>query len=140
MKNRNVISVVGGIKHERHIAEKCVAHMIDKLMPRMKTLDIEVEIKNIPGSAIGYCDMQDTNREFTLEIQKGLTLKELVTTVVHEMIHVKQYARNEMDEAGKTWKRCFVVEGTGYYDLPWEKEAYRLQDKYAQSVWDADIL
>jgi hypothetical protein len=24
--------------------------------------------------------------------------------------------------------------------LPWEKEAYRMQDKLAQLVWDADIL
>lgn len=136
----NFISVKGGVKFERHVAEKCVAHMIQILMPKMRTLEIEVDIKNIEGSAIGYCDMQDTNREFVLEIQKGLTLKELVTTVCHEMVHVKQYARNEMDESGKQWKRCYVLEGTEYLDLPWEKEAYRLQDKYAQQVWDADIL
>ena len=136
----NFISVKGRVKFERHVAEKCVAHMIQILMPKMRTLEIEVDIKNIEGSAIGYCDMQDTNREFVLEIQKGLTLKELVTTVCHEMVHVKQYARNEMDESGKQWKRCYVLEGTEYLDLPWEKEAYRLQDKYAQQVWDADIL
>ena len=29
---------------------------------------------------------------------------------------------------------------TAYSDLPWEKEAYRMQDKLAQLVWDADIL
>jgi hypothetical protein len=136
----NMVSVKGGIKHERHVAEQCVSFMMGYLMPRMRTLDIEVEIKNIPGSAIGYCDMQETNREFIIEVQKGLTLKELVTTVVHEMIHIKQYARKEMDAAGKQWKKCSIVEGTSYYDLPWEKEAYRLQDKYAQLVWDADIL
>jgi len=138
--NQNLLSVAGGNKFERHIAEQVVWYMIGKLMSKMRTLEIEVDIKNIPGSAIGFCDMQDTNREFIIEVQKGLTLRELVATVCHEMIHVKQYARREMDAAGKQWKKCSIVEGTDYYDLPWEKEAYRLQDKYAQDVWDADIL
>jgi hypothetical protein len=46
----------------------------------------------------------------------------------------------ELDVTGRQWKKSSVVENTSYYDLPWEKEAYRLQDKYAQLVWDADIL
>lgn len=136
----NIVSVKGGKIHERHIAEQTVMFMVGLLLPKLRTLDIEIEIKHIPGTTIGYCDMQQTNREFILEIQKGMTLKELVTTVVHEMIHVKQYARKEMDAAGKQWKKSSIIEGTSYYNLPWEKEAYRLQDKYAQLIWDADIL
>jgi hypothetical protein len=56
------------------------------------------------------------------------------------MVHVKQYARNEMDCYGRKWKTKVISDKVGYYDLPWEKEAYRLQDKLAQEVWDADIL
>jgi hypothetical protein len=40
----------------------------------------------------------------------------------------------------KFGRRKSIPENTGYYDLPWEKEAYRMQDKLAQLVWDADIL
>ena len=136
----NIVSVKGGNKHERHVAEQCVIFMVGALLPRLRTLDVGVELKHITGCTVGFCDMQETNREFILEIQKGMTLKELVTTVVHEMIHVKQYAMKELDVTGRQWKKSSVVENTSYYDLPWEKEAYRLQDKYAQLVWDADIL
>ena len=45
-----------------------------------------------------------------------------------------------MDCYGVKWKKKVIPEGTNYYDLPWEREAYRMQDKLAQLVWDADIL
>ena len=38
------------------------------------------------------------------------------------------------------WKSKRVSEKTKYYDLPWEKEAYRMQDKLAEHVWKMDIL
>ena len=43
------------------------------------------------------------------------------------MIHVKQYAKKEMDDwSGKgaaRWKgKTFNAEKTEYYNLPWEKE------------------
>lgn len=136
----NYVEVNGGNKFQKEIARKVVDFCIKELLPRFRTLEITVNIKKLKGDAVGYCMMEDTNREFEIEVSKELTLKELVTTLAHEMIHVKQYARNEMDEFGGRWKKAKVKEGTNYFDLPWEKEAYRLQDKLAQKIWDADIL
>ena len=136
----NIVEVTGGNRFQREIIEKTVYQMIDALMPRMRTLCIVVQIKKLTGDAVGWCMMENTNREFTIEVANNLTLKDLVTTVCHEMVHVKQYARNEMDCYGKKWKKKAIPENTGYYDLPWEKEAYRMQNKLAQMVWDADIL
>ena len=66
----------------------------------------------------------------------------MVTTICHEMVHVKQYARNQMtDECVQygyaTWKGRKVNPKTAYYDLPWEKEAYKLQDSLALQVWES---
>ena len=47
---------------------------------------------------VGVIDMEDDNRTFEIEINKDIGIKELVTTVCHEMVHVKQYARNEMTD------------------------------------------
>ena len=82
---------------------------------------------------------------FTIEADKKMGIKDLVTTNCNEMIHVKQYARKEMDDWSGTgvarWKtKTFNAEKTKYYDLPWEKEAYRLQDKYANLVWNEEII
>ena len=136
----NLVEVTGGKKYQRDIAQKVVYAMIDTLMPRMRTLDIEVKIRKISGDAVGYCMQEDTNRMFTIDVQKDLSLRDFITTICHEMVHVKQYARNEMDCYGRKWKTKVISDTVGYYDLPWEKEAYRLQDKLAQEVWDADIL
>ena len=96
-------------------------------------------------NAIGYCMMEENNREFTIEVDRKLGIKELVTTICHEMIHVKQYAKKEMDDwsgnGAARWKgKTFNAEKTDYYNLPWEKEAYRLQDKYANLVWNEEII
>ena len=136
----NIIEVTGGNKFQRAIAEKVVHEMIYALLPRFRTLEIEVKIKKLTGDAVGWCMMEDTNREFTIEVANDLTLKDFITTICHEMVHVKQYYRKETDGYGKVWKKKTVSDKTGYYDLPWEKEAYRMQDKLAQLVWDADIL
>tara|TARA_B100001059_G_C17742999_1_gene532721 strand:- start:824 stop:1237 length:414 start_codon:yes stop_codon:yes gene_type:complete len=136
----NLVEVTGGKKYQRDIAQKVVYAMIDTLMPRMRTLDIEVKIRKISGDAVGYCMQEDTNRMFTIDVQKDLSLRDFITTICHEMVHVKQYARNEMDCYGRKWKTKVISDKVGYYDLPWEKEAYRLQDKLAQEIWDADIL
>ena len=136
----NLVEVTGGKKYQRDIAQKVVYAMIDTLMPRMRTLDIEVKIRKISGDAVGYCMQEDTNRMFTIDVQKDLSLRDFITTICHEMVHVKQYARNEMDCYGRKWKTKVISDKVGYHDLPWEKEAYRLQDKLAQEIWDADIL
>jgi len=141
----NYVSVKGGNKFQREVVEKTVCFMMKELLPRFRTLEIEVNLKKMNDDAVGYCWMGDTNREFEIECSRDVTLKELVTTVVHEMIHVKQYARKEMNdnlvEGGcAVWRGKKVSPNTTYYKLPWEKEAYKLQDKYAQKIWDADIL
>lgn len=136
----NIITVTGGKKFQREIVEKTVNFMIDELLPRFRTLEIEVVLKKMTGDAVGYCLMQDTNREFEIECSKDLSLKDLVTTICHEMVHVKQYARKEMTDIGFNWKKKQINDKTPYFDLPWEKEAYKMQDKLAQKVWDADVL
>lgn len=137
----NLVEIKGGKKFQRDIAEKVVGFMIEELLPRFRTLEITVNIKKkLDGDAVGYCMMEDTNREFDIEVADYLTLKDFVTTICHEMVHVKQYARKEMTDDRMMWKKSPVPKKTCYYDLPWEKEAYRLQDGLAQKVWDADIL
>lgn len=122
----NYVEVFGGPAKEREIVEKTVHWCIQKLMPRVRTLDIEVKLSNC--SSYGYCMMTDNHRTFELEIKKGLNLYELISTVCHEMVHVKQYYRKELTEDRK-WKTKKISESVAYSDEPWEKEAFRLEEK-----------
>ena len=51
-----------------------------------------------------------------------------LSTLAHEMVHVKQFARNELDANLSRWKSRGHA-NTEYWDQPWEKEARRLQHK-----------
>jgi len=138
----NYIEINGGNKYQKKVAYNVIDMMIKALMPRMRTLDITVNIRKFTDDAIGYCMMEDTNREFEIEVSKDLSLKDFVTALCHEMVHAKQYARNEMSGniTDRHWKRSTVADSVSYWDLPWEKEAYRMEDKLAQLVWESNIL
>jgi hypothetical protein len=126
----NQVIAIKGRKKEREIAEKVVSFCIQKLMPRMKTLDIVVEFDKI--DAYGYCMQEDDSkaREYVLTIKKNLPIFELVGTICHEMIHVKQYARKELRyvNGATMWKKSKISDNVDYLDQPWEKEAYKKEE------------
>ena len=117
----NLIYTIGGNKKQRELVSDVAYFCIDKLMPRMKTLDVEIQINNLKNNTAGYCMMADDNRTFELEVNKKLDIVEMITTVCHEMVHVKQYARNELGINENH-------DDQNYFDLPYEKEAYELQE------------
>ena len=69
----NYVTANGGNKGQRKLCEDVANFMIGKLMPRMRTLDIEINLVKLTGDAVGWCQMNDTNREFTLDISKDMT-------------------------------------------------------------------
>ena len=102
----NRIEVIGGKPYQRKYVESIAEFCIETLMPRMRSLDITITLSS-PKGAMGFCQELDTNREFELEIDRKLTLRKMLETVAHEMVHVKQYARRELRHnykwCGKTY-------------------------------------
>ena len=123
----NYIEIIGGKKSQQDKIRTMVEFCIKKLMPRMKTLNIEVKVTRIKGDAEGYC-LRESDRDFEIEVDSRLPLRKMLETVAHEMVHVKQYARREMNdwqykEISYKWKGTYVPDSTNYWDLPWEIEA-----------------
>ena len=117
------IEVIGGSKSQKNHVEKMVAFCAKKLMPKMN-LDITVNLCK-PTGAMGYCCEADNKRTFELEIDKSQSLRALLETVAHEMVHVKQYARRELDPNKEVWMgKTYNPENVNYWDLPWEIEAH----------------
>ena len=118
------IRITGGTKNQKKYARSMVKFCIKTLMPRMKTLDITVKLKN-PKGAMGYCLELDDNRTFEIEADKKLRLRKLLETIAHEMVHVKQYARRELHPVHETWcGKTYNPKKVSYWDLPWEIEAH----------------
>ena len=123
----NTITIEGGNASQKDKVFSLTQFCIKKLMPRMRSLDINIKLTRLGKEANGYC-LRQTDREVELEIDSRLTLRTMLETVAHEMVHVKQYARREMNdfafkEVHYKWKGKLVPESTDYWDLPWEIEA-----------------
>ena len=123
----NLIEVNGGNKTQREICENVAHHMISELLPRFRTLDIIINLVTIKSEAIGFCMEQDKN-QFEIELDKKLSIKDMVTALCHEMVHVKQYAKDELHEytmkKGHRYKGKFFSDKLDYWDEPWEIEAH----------------
>ena len=139
------VRVTGGSKFQREIVHKVIEWTIKRLkLTRMSSLDIHIILRKLRG-VDGLCSTEDdSKRTFIIEAHKTLGLRQLIMTLIHEMVHVKQFARNEMDDfpinGRQRWKSGSVPESINYDDMPWEKEATRLQKKLTDEFWREDQL
>jgi len=72
----------------------------------------------------GLCESVDP-RNFIIDVA---LYGNWMSTLAHELVHVKQFARKELTENLQYWKGKDHTE-TAYWEQPWEKEARRLQKK-----------
>jgi hypothetical protein len=133
----NHVEIKGSTKERREIAQKTIDWFLRKNLPRFKTLDITVNILDCykTSKAYGYCvAMDDKHRKFSIEIDKRLRLFDFVTSLCHELVHLKQYAKFEIEDVSLNkikWKKTIFKDTIKYDDMPWEKEAYKLETKLA---------
>ena len=105
--------ISGGTKRERKLVEDAVLFAKKYLMPRIRDLDIEITItKKMEVDA----DVVGDEREYEMRIRGGQGEEDLITSVFHEMVHVKQGVRKEFP----LFEDCDME----YLERPWEKEAY----------------
>jgi hypothetical protein len=55
-----------------------------------------------------------------------------LSTLAHEMVHVRQFAKGELNSTMSQWKSNKYCDNIEYWDQPWEKEARRLQGKLVE--------
>jgi hypothetical protein len=74
-------------------------------------------------------------REFLIRVDAGMSKEKTMITLIHEMIHVQQYARNRLRQ-WRPWHtlrwegKVFDMMKVKYDNFPWEKEAYKLEEVY----------
>ena len=75
----------------------------------------------------GLCESLD-KRSFVIDVA---LYGNWLATLAHELVHVKQFVRGELNESLTRWKNKNYA-NTDYWDQPWEKEARRLQCKMVE--------
>ena len=122
---KNFVEVRGGTKKQRELVKSMALYSIKMLMPKIRTLDIEFILKSkLEDDCLGQC-LALTNREFEVELYKKQSLRRLLETVGHEIVHVKQYASRELTGDGFCWLgKTYSPKKVAYWDQPWEVEAH----------------
>ena len=129
------LNITGGRKKQRQVVEHVVKWSIKKLnLHRIRTLNLTFSIKSLKSLYGQLEQLDDKRREFSVVLDKNVDTKDLIRTVIHEMVHIKQYIRKEMDSeivgSRMRWKSKTYPYDIKYDDMPWEKEANRLETKY----------
>ena len=123
------VFVNGGTKKQRALVEDVAWWFCEKYFSRFKSFNIEIDLVNIEGEVNGWCMPVDI-RTCHIEIDKKQKGDDFVTCILHELVHVKQQFKGELKEMNgieKMWKGEVHI-CIDYMNLPWEKEAYAMQE------------
>jgi len=93
------------------------------LLPRHKIDEIEIESwKDLPHDGDCY-DADD--RSYIIRVNKDLSKEDLLTTIFHEFVHIKQHIKKEF--GGDVFG--ISNEEVAYMDRPYEIEAFKLEQE-----------
>jgi hypothetical protein len=140
-------TITGGSRSRKEWAERAAYFAHHQLMPRRKKLSVRVSIVNelqTNYGLFGDCLEVDHGEGFyMIRVSSGLDPEQFTRTMLHEMVHVKQFARRELKfnarldvEKGSfmhRWKMDLFSEDTSYWKCPWEKEAHHFEDTMFRS-------
>ena len=124
------VLVDGGTKKQRDLVEDIAWWFCEKYFSRFKSFNIEIDLCKIEGDVQGWAMEIDKNCSH-IEIDKRQKDDDFITCVLHELVHVKQQFKGELKDVSgfkKLWKGEVHLDNEDYYNLPWEKEAYEMQE------------
>ena len=85
-------------------------------------VDLLIEFESLKMHQCGFCDYDED--AVTITISKRLSIQEIIVTLFHEMIHVKQYADGRLEQVGVWLGKKYECD---YDQLPWEIEAHEME-------------
>jgi len=135
-----IISTTGSTRKTQKNVKSIVRYCANNLMSSRLTKNISIRIilnNNLltKYSLYGYCEpnVYDNRspKDFDLVIDCTQSLKGILSTVSHEMVHVKQFARRELhflacNKLVRFHDRYYDI-NTLYARQPWEIEAEDMQ-------------
>lgn len=81
--------------------------------------EIEIFLDDITDGANGMLIDDIPNKRFTMLVQNGRHISQILMTIVHELVHVKQYIRDGLAEVSDS-----LFQNIRYLERWWEVEAF----------------
>ncbi len=127
------LDIVGVENEEQGILIRDVIEQsLDSLMPKRRNpvfIDCHIALDKDMGDAEAMIHQEAEDTFFLAISQSALdqATDDLVTLLIHEMVHVRQYIRKQItDKPYNNYEE--------YLKLPYEQEAYRLQEEMLDEI------
>jgi hypothetical protein len=129
------LSIVGCPDKERFrpYVKRAVIFYTNELISKKLLENIYLKIKfSKTLDVLGYAEVKEYNnsgkpREFEIELNYNVSGPDILKTLAHELVHIKQFVYGETNEALTRWKGNKVSNDTDYWFEPWEIEARGLE-------------
>lgn len=97
--------------------------------------DVDIRLVKLRCGASGYCHIHEGEdnsyapKWFNIDIDGSMSLKTILETLAHEMVHLRQFRNKELGyrENYTRWMGRAYRLDIPYDREPWEKEAYALE-------------
>ena len=110
--------------------EKAILFFAESLFSPAMLRNLSVRIRKVKNfDVFGLVSVEDYNasgkpRDFLIEVKRDLNEEDFLMTVAHELVHVRQYVRGELNEEMSYWRGSPVnARKIPYAEHPWEIEA-----------------
>jgi hypothetical protein len=122
-------------KLKKKLVEEAVVYYSEKIFKKAlrKKLKIHIEFVDLPADLMGDCPYYDPieyKYSYKMLINNKLGFRPCLSTIAHELVHIKQYASREYvrmsfkDKHIVKWKnKKYNFDKIDYWDHPWEIEA-----------------
>lgn len=146
------ITIDGQIRNKKQVynfTELVLQHFFKYRVKRPVDINMKI-VKHLPDNDMGLCD--GDRDEVNIDIAKGYLDENdqyqlydydlVIRTVAHELIHAKQFIRGQMSSTSDNWIEKGVKKDCRrlpYKKLPWEKEAYGLEDELFETYWNSKV-
>jgi hypothetical protein len=120
------------------LLDAVIMHAVSCL--RLADFTIEMNFKKLSDGTAACVDYDEDEKVVELDIDQNIWKKpqELERTIFHELVHAKQIIDGRL-ELGWPSKWMGNVYTCSYLNLPWEKEAYFLEDLMINTFITVDI-
>jgi len=125
----------------RELTSRALEFMFKKRKKLLNNIHISIKIdgeETRKENAHGLCTWTDQiyrPKRFSIVISDTLSKKMFKKTLLHELVHVKQYIINELKDcySGQIkWKKKIYEDTQDFFEYvntPWEKQAYSMSEK-----------
>jgi hypothetical protein len=130
----------------RVLSTRALEYMFRNRKKILSKVYITIKIDNEETNrekAYGLCswtDQMHNPKRFSIILNDRVSKKVFKQTLLHELVHVKQYLLNELKDCyngNVKWKKKVYEDTQSYYeyiDLPWEKQAFSISEKLYQKL------